>query len=103
LNIAVFDVVVKDVRVSIIESAKRNLKKNGLFCLIIPRNDWSITRRCNGNTYKDGFIFKHHGTNTFFKNFENNKSVIKFVEQKGLSLIKNISNYRQAGFIFSKN
>jgi len=100
--IAVFDVVLRNIRKSIITSAVSNLRKGGYFVLVIPRNDSSITDRCHSkNSYQDGHVFYHHGLYTFFKNFDSFHTVIKDCQQEGLRLIEDISNYRQVCLIFS--
>ncbi len=56
-NICVFDVVLKATRFEIIENVRKLLKMNGIFVLIIPRNDFSIIKRCcPENRYQDGYI-----------------------------------------------
>jgi hypothetical protein len=100
--IAVFDVVLRKIRKSIISSAASNLRKGGFFVLIIPRNDASITDRCNGyNKYQDGHLFFHHGLYTFFKNYDSYSTIINDCKGAGLNLMMDVSNYRQVCLIFS--
>lgn len=57
-NICTFDVVLPNTRREMLLSANKNLKKDGFFILIIPRNDQSILVRCGKhNCYRDGHIF----------------------------------------------
>ncbi len=102
--IAVFDVVPRQTRRSLIESAAGNLAKNGIFVVIAPRNDSTILRRCRpDNAYADGHVFKNHGAYTFFHNFVTYEDIIKDCSKVGISLIKDLSRYRQVCLLFKSN
>jgi SAM-dependent methyltransferase len=102
-SIAVFDVVPPDVRLSVIAAARRNLKRGGWFVVIIPRNDSSILARCTQeNQHRDGHLFSHHGIQTFYRNFRDTDSVVKWCQARGLQLIEDLSLYRQACILFAK-
>jgi len=101
--VAVFDVVTRQIRQAIIALAASKLVVNGHFVVIIPRNDSTITRRCSGkNQYKDGYIFSHHGLETFFRNFERHDSVVRDCSKAGFALVRDLSSYRQVCLIFRK-
>ena len=102
--VAVFDVVPRHTRRSLIESAAGNLAKHGVFVVIAPRNDSTILRRCHpDNAYADGYVFRNRGAHTFFHNFKNYEDIIKDCRKVGLSLIKDLSRYRQVCLLFRSN
>ena len=102
-SIAVFDVVLPDVRFSLISAARRNLKRGGWFVVIIPRNDSSILARCaKKNEHRDGHLFSHHGIHTFYRNFLDTDPVVTWCRTRGLELIKDLSRYHQACLLFAK-
>jgi hypothetical protein len=102
--IAVFDVVPQHTRRSLIESAVGNLAKHSAFVVIAPRNDSTILRRCRpDNAYADGHVFRNHGAYTFFHNFKKYEDIIKDCRKVGLSLIKDLSRYRQVCLLFKSN
>jgi SAM-dependent methyltransferase len=101
--VAVFDVVTRQSRRAITVLAGSKLGVNGHFVVIIPRNDSTITRRCSAkNQYKDGYVFNHHGLQTFFCNFEQYRSVVKDCSKAGFELVCDLSSYRQVCLIFRK-
>ena len=104
VNICTFDVVLPNVRKSMLKDAYRNLKKKGLLVLIVPRNDQSITKRCNtDNRYCDGYLFNHHNKiNTFFKNFKDHSRLIENAKKQGFTLFNDLSVYRHVCLIFTK-
>jgi len=104
LNACTFDVVTPNSRREMISSAHSNLRKGGMFILIIPRNDQSILKRCNHkNKYWDGHVFSHHAIHTFFRNFRDHGSLMKNVKKAGFELVENMSIYRQICLIFKKS
>jgi hypothetical protein len=101
--IAVFDVVVREVRRGLTQAAYRNLDVSGHFVVIIPRNDSSILRRCTKeNSYKDGHVFAHHGVETFFRNFRSTRTIESDCYAAGLTTVADLSRYRQCCLIFEK-
>ena len=102
--IAVFDVVLRSVRKSLIQASERNLRKGGRFVVIAPRNDSSILCRCTSkNRYKDGHVFHHHGVTTFFTNLNSIRTIRNDCNKSGLQLDVDLSRYRQLCLIFSKS
>lgn len=102
-NICVFDVELPSTRVSMAKAALRNLKRNGLYVIIAPRNDQSILVRCKSeNRYSDGHIFQHHGVTTFFKNFRDTKRLVYSLTRFGYEVVKDLSIYRHVCLIFKK-
>lgn len=102
-SIAVFDVVVPEVRRSLIRSAARNLRREGWLVVIIPRNDTNLLVRCTAkNVYKDGHVFAHHGIHTFFRNFRELDSLVEACRTRRFALVQDLSTYRQACLLFSK-
>ena len=99
--IAVFDVITRERRREITRVVADSLKDNGYFVVIAPRNDSTITSRCEKeNRYKDGHVFAHHGLQTFFCNFEKYGSIIRDCADAGLGLRLDLSSYRQVCLIF---
>jgi SAM-dependent methyltransferase len=102
--VAVLDVVPRSTRRAILSSAARNLARSGLFVVIVPRNDSTILRRCAAvNKYQDGHTFAHHGVRTFFHNFRDHRPIIKDCTTSGLTLLKDLSRYRQVSLIFGNS
>jgi len=85
------------------KAAYRNLRDNGLYVVILPRNDSSIIRRCTeSNRYQDGHVFSHHGVATFYVNFDDQSVLIRLLQRLGFRLLHDLSNYRQVCLIFVK-
>lgn len=102
-NICVFDVEVPKTRKVMVSAAYKNLKKDGLYVVIIPRNDQSILVRCNTkNRYLDGHFFQHHGVSTFYKNYRDTKPLIQSLARQGFVLEADLSVYRQICLILRK-
>jgi len=102
-SICTFDVVPKSTRAEMARAAHRNLKEKGIYVVIVPRNDASITHRCtDDNRYQDGHIFLHHGIATFYVNFRDHVPLIRFLERLGFRLLYDMSNYRQVCLILAK-
>lgn len=102
-NLCVFDVEIPKTRKAMTSSAYKNLKNNGLFIVVIPRNDHSILVRCtNKNEYLDGHVFHHHGIATFYKNYRDTKPLVRRVKRQGFGLEADLSVYRQVCLIFRK-
>lgn len=101
--VAVFDVVLSSTRRELARAAKRHLRRDGLFVLVVPRNDSSIVRRCTAaNAFQDGHVFAHHGVHTFFRNFDDSASLARSVCRQGFTLLHEISVYRQVGLLLRK-
>ena len=98
-----FDVVPPATRAHMTEAAIQNLRREGLYVVIIPRNDVTITSRCTrGNRFLDGHVFTHHGVRTFFRNFQEYDSVIRLIRRRGAELIADLSVYRHVCLLFAK-
>lgn len=105
LCVAVMDVVQKNIRSYLAKSAFNNLKINGYFVVIIPRNDSSILENCHDeNRFEDGFIFKNRGhkDSTFFINYKDSSHLLKMFTNIGFDLLEDLSVYRQICFILKK-
>lgn len=102
--LCVMDVVLPNTRSAIIRAAHRNLRKGGLYVVIIPRNDQSILVRCRpGNRYSDGHVFSHPGNVwTFYRNFQSLDSLLEGLEHRGFVLQADLSIYRQVCLIMRK-
>lgn len=101
--VAVFDVVLLKSRKELTRAAVKNLANGGFFVVIVPRNDTTILRRCSqDNSYLDGHVFWHHGVWTFFHNFRSHDGIVRDCKRAGLSLVKDLSRYRQVCLIFRK-
>jgi SAM-dependent methyltransferase len=100
-NVCVLDVEVPHSRQQMFRAAAQNLKQGGLFVLVVPRNDQTILVRCTTeNEYQDGHIFHHHGIATFYRNFRDQTPLVKVGAGVGLSVIADLSVYRQICLIF---
>lgn len=103
VSVAVMDVVLPKDRRRIAKAIGRNLKPGGVCLLIVPRNDSSILARCtNKNRYYDGYVFEHHGIETFYHNHESTSGLIALFERCGLRLINDLSRYRQVCLCFQR-
>jgi hypothetical protein len=103
VSVAVADVVPKETHLSISNSIFKNLRKDGKLLVIVPRNDKSILERCfTLNRYKDGYVFRHHGVTTFFRNFKSTKPLVAECKSVGFKLWMDHSRYNQVCLIFSK-
>lgn len=95
-NVCVFDVVLPGTRRELVGSAYRNLRTGGLYCVIVPRNDQSITRRCVPSArYKDGYAFRRNGFSTFYKNFDDSGEIANLLRRAGFEEVADLSRYRQ--------
>lgn len=102
-NVCVVDVVVPRIRKCILAAAYRNLKIGGFFVLIVPRNDQTITVRCERtNRFLDGHFFHHHGVSTFYRDFRNTTDLMRLVKRAGFAVREDLSVYRQACLICRK-
>jgi len=102
-NICTFDVEVPKTRKAMASAAYKNLKKRGLYVVIIPRNDQSILVRCTANNrHLDGHIFHHHSVTTFYKNYRNSKPLLYSLAWQGFVLEADLSVYRQVCLILRK-
>jgi SAM-dependent methyltransferase len=101
--VAVLDVVPPRTRESVLKSTFRNLKTGGLYVLVIPRNDQSITRRgTDDNRYADGHVFYHRGVTTFYKNFRSHEYLATKLRRMGYGLLEDMSIYRHVCLILEK-
>lgn len=102
-NLCVLDVEIPKNRKAMFSAVYKNLKKYGLFVVVIPRNDYSIISRCkNKNRYLDGYVFHHHGITTFYKNYHDIKPLISSLRSQGFTLEADLSKYRQVCLILRK-
>ncbi len=84
------------------KSSFNNLRDEGLFILIIPRNISSILKRCTSkNKYLDGYYFKHHGIMTFYKNFDYIEPLFKILNEIGFTISADLTE-RQYICLFLK-
>ncbi len=103
LTVNTFDVVPGKVRGEMCLAALRNLLPGGLFGVIAPRNDTTITSRCTvENQFLDGHVFEHHGVMTFFRNFRHHRPLISRIEQMGGRLVDDMSVYRHVCLLFER-
>jgi len=102
-NVCVLDVELPDSRKAMFGAATRNLRTGGFFVVIVPRNDQTILVRCtHENEYRDGHVFRHHGIATFYRNFRHQSELAKLGSGIGLSLVVDLSIYRQICLIFRR-
>lgn len=105
--VCVFDVVPRSIRRVIVKAASSNLKKGGYYCIIVPRNDQSITSRCRPEmVYEDGCLFQRNSVTTFYANFSADSSPLRHLRRSlsknGFSVVSEFSNYRQLCIICRK-
>jgi SAM-dependent methyltransferase len=103
----VLDVVPAKVRRELVIAAASNLKRGGYYCVIVPRNDQTITSRCtSSNAYQDGHIFRRGQLATFYANFSNEsaplKSLYKLLASAGLKSAADLSIYRHLCLILRR-
>jgi hypothetical protein len=103
----VFDVVPLTTRKLMITAAARNLASKGIYCVIVPRNDQSILRRClRKNRYHDGHMFRKGRFFTFYANFAEGSrplsKLLKLLDRAGLQECANLSVHRQLCLLFKK-
>jgi SAM-dependent methyltransferase len=102
-NVCVLDVEVPHSGQLMFRAAAQNLRLGGLFVLIVLRNDQTILVRCTAeNKYQDGHVFHHHGIATFYRNFRDQTALVNVGAGVGLSVIADLSVYRQICLIFSR-
>ena len=101
-SINVLDVTPPKIRKEILNSARKNLKKDGFFIAIVPRNDtWTLNRCKNAGSFTDGYILKNHNYHTFYRNWDD-KHLKQLLRRSGFYEYENMSKYRQACFICKK-
>ena len=106
--LCVFDVVPPATRNGIIAAAASNLRPGGLYCVIVPRNDHSITSRCTKkNRYQDGHAFRRNGFFTFYANFSKGSrplgSLLANLRKAGFYQAADLSVHRQVCLILRKS
>lgn len=93
-SINVLDVTTRQTRHDIATDAKRNLSTHGFYVIIIPRNDTWTLRICNqSNKFTDGHIFPHKRGFTYYRNWSN-PAISKWVNDHGLIIVNDYSNYK---------
>lgn len=103
LTVNTMDVVPTKVRDNMCAAAIKNLRRRGLFGVIVPRNDTTITSRCSDeNRFLDGHVFEHHGVMTFFRNFRDHQPLVSRIERLGTQVISDTSVYRHVCVLFQK-
>lgn len=102
-NVCAMDVEVPRIRRDMFHAAVRNLRLGGLLTVVAPRNDQTILVRCTPkNKYLDGHVFRHHGVVTFYRNFKRHAALVALGQENGLTLVADLSVYRQVCLIFRK-
>jgi SAM-dependent methyltransferase len=105
--VCVLDVIPARVRREIVLAAAANLKDGGYYCLIVPRNDQTITSRCTAaNAYEDGHVFKRGQFGTFYANFSNGSrpfcSLSRLLREAGFGTVVDLSVYRHLCLVLLK-
>ncbi len=102
-SVATYDVVPRRTRVTMAEVAWKNLRPNGLYVVIVPRNDSTILRRCVGEcAYGDGYAFRRNGIATFYRNFRDHSPIIASLQAIGFTCARDFSLYRQVCLVFRR-
>lgn len=102
-NLCNFDVNLTKARNEMLKSAYKNLNNLRYFVLVIPRNDYSITKRCNNaNKYQDGYIFKNRDAYTFYRNYKDLNALKNQLKRSNFQLLEDMSIYRQVCLILQK-
>lgn len=103
VSVNVFDVIPPLARAAALTSAAVNLRVGGLYAVIVPRNDTSITSRCRpDNRYADGHVFRRGSTATFYRNFADYRSLVRRMERSGLDVIHDGSSHRYVWLLLRK-
>lgn len=103
LSVCVYDAVPKPTRRELAYAAERNLRRGGMYIVIVPRNDTSITARCTDkNAFGDGHLFCRGQSCTFFHNFRDHRPLVALMESAGLRLAADRSSYRHVWLQFEK-
>jgi hypothetical protein len=102
-NVCVMDVVLPAARKMMAQAAHKNLADDGLFVMIVPRNDQSILVRCGDhNAFEGGHVFNRQGIVTFYSNFKDTGPLIRLTKKAGFTFVADLSVYRQVCLIFRK-
>jgi hypothetical protein len=103
ISLCVYDATLPRTRKEMSIAAAQNLRPGGLYFVIVPRNDSSITARCNnGNALADGHTFCRGESCTFFRNYRDHSSLVRLIERAGLRLTSDNSSYRHVWLQFEK-
>jgi len=103
----VLDVIPNRVRRKVVQAAANNLKRGGYYCLIVPRNDQTITSRCmSTNAYEDGHVFGKGQVVTFYANFSNRSQPLgrlrNLLRVAGFESVADFSVYRHLCLILRR-
>lgn len=100
-SVATFDIVPGRLRGRMLRAIARNLRTDGFFILIVPRNDSTILRRCGPRNRRwDGHWFANRNGFTFYRNFRGTRALVRSVQASGMILEADLSRYRQVCLIF---
>ena len=101
-SICVLDAVPPKTRTAILRAAHRNLRRDGMLAIIVPRNDaWTMRRCTDSNTYADGHIFERAKGCTFYKNW-NTEALVRLINRNGFMIEKDLSVHRHACILCKK-
>lgn len=93
-SICVLDAVPPKTRTQILRAARKNLARDGLLVIIVPRNDsWTMNRCAEENTYADGHLLAHPNGYTFYRNWDT-KALSRLVRRSGFTVEQDLSVYR---------
>jgi hypothetical protein len=94
------DVVPPGPRTGIVAAASRNLRKGGVYIVIVPRNDQTILVRCAPeNKYRDGHIFSKGSIVTFYRNWRDHSKIAAMLEARQIEVAADLSIYRHVCLI----
>jgi hypothetical protein len=102
ISVNVIDVLPKGERKKLFSAAYDNLRNDGYYLVIIPRNDTWTLRICTPrNKFEDGYIFMHSKGYTFYKNWEV-EDIAKELRYEGFGVVKDISQYKYICLLLQK-
>lgn len=102
-TVATYDVVPRRTRVRMAQVTWRNLRPDGLYVVIVPRNDSTILRRCVAEcAYGDGYAFHRNGIATFYRNCCDHTPIIASLQAIGFMCERDLSRYRQVCLVFRR-
>jgi hypothetical protein len=101
-SINVLDVVPRHTRSQMVAACIANMRDDGVFVAVVPRNDTWTLRICTPHArYQDGYIFPHARGYTYYHNWTGNTLSV-WLARQGLAVVKDLSIYRHACLICKK-
>ncbi|MBI4659660.1 MAG: methyltransferase domain-containing protein [Verrucomicrobia bacterium] len=98
-SVNVLDVTPPHTRGSILRAARQNISQNGVFAVIVPKNEsWTLRLCTKERKHADGFVFSNHRAHTFYKNWQA-APLRKLLKRYGFLVWEDLSRFRIACLI----